>query len=140
MGLEQWGIVEVMGHVRVAGRVTEEVIAGATMLRVDVPETEHVAAFTRFYGMGAIYSFTPTDEPTARRAAGYFQAAPVSPYILLAEKVTLSFASGDEDDPGDIDPYPPNFDPDEDDDDLADDDPDEDYEDEDTDDLKEMEF
>lgn len=44
------------------------------------------------------------------------------------------------DDPGDVDPFPPNFDPEVEDDDLDDDDPGEDYEDEDADDLKEMEF
>ena len=35
---EQWGIVELMGHQRAAGRLSEESIGGANMLRVDMPE------------------------------------------------------------------------------------------------------
>ena len=94
MPFESYAIVEIMGHVRIAGKVTEQTIAGAAMLRVDVPKTSKKEAFTKFYGAGSIYSITPTDEETANRAAEYFDETPVQPYILrlpestaLAEKV-----------------------------------------------------
>ena len=34
---ECWAIVEVMGHSRYAGRVTEQAIGGCAFVRVDVP-------------------------------------------------------------------------------------------------------
>lgn len=37
---DSWAILELMGHVRLAGRVSETMIAGAPMLRLDVPATE----------------------------------------------------------------------------------------------------
>lgn len=39
-GFDQWAIVDVMGHQRYAGRVTEETLAGAGFIRVDVPEVK----------------------------------------------------------------------------------------------------
>ena len=32
-----WAIVEMMGHVKLAGLISEQVIAGGKLLRVDVP-------------------------------------------------------------------------------------------------------
>ena len=34
---DQWGIIELFGHQRTAGRLTEEMIAGSNLLRVDIP-------------------------------------------------------------------------------------------------------
>ena len=82
MPFETHAIVEIMGHVRIAGKVSEQVIAGAAMLRVDVPKTTKREPFTKFYGANAIYSITPTDEETANRAAEHFDETPVQPYIL----------------------------------------------------------
>ena len=59
---ETWAIVELFGHVKMAGRVSEQVIAGAAMLRLDVPAADGQAGFTRFYGSSAVYSITPTDQ------------------------------------------------------------------------------
>ena len=94
MGFEAWAIVEIMGHVRLAGKVTEETIAGVQLLRVDVPKTKTREPFTKYYGATAIYSITPTDEATATFAAEQFDQQPVQPYVLrmpqnpaLAEKV-----------------------------------------------------
>lgn len=76
---ESWAIVELFGHVTMAGKVSEQTIAGAAMLRLDVPAVEDVAGgFTRFYGSSAIYSITPTDEATARRAVKILQARPIT--------------------------------------------------------------
>jgi hypothetical protein len=80
---EGWGIVEVMGHKKFAGRIGEQIIAGAALVRVDVPETQQTgqvpgyggtvvrstAPYTKLIGVGSIYCITPTDEETARRAA-----------------------------------------------------------------------
>lgn len=70
---EQWAVVEIMGHKRFAGFVTEETIGGTPFVRVDVPEVTHndttLAAFTKLFGQGAIYCISITTEETARAFA-----------------------------------------------------------------------
>jgi hypothetical protein len=66
---ESWAIVELFGHQRVAGCVSEQQLAGTTFLRVDVPETDSAEPYTRYYGAGSIYSVTPVSEEIARTAA-----------------------------------------------------------------------
>lgn len=61
-----WCLVELFGHQRIAGRVTEQTIGGASMLRVDVPATEKQPAFTRLFNPSAVYAINPVDEETAR--------------------------------------------------------------------------
>lgn len=99
---KMWAIVEIMGHSRIAGEISEEEIAGTKMLRVDVPATENVSEFTKFYGATAIYAITPTDETTARLAVQSFEVEPVSPYIFRVVQAELT-ASDDE---GELDPIP----------------------------------
>ena len=64
---EHWGIVELMGHQRTAGRLSEETIGGANLLRVDVPDGDTFR--TAYYGASAIYAVHITDERIARSAA-----------------------------------------------------------------------
>lgn len=78
---DMFAIVELFGHARIAGRVSEQVIAGQGFVRVDVPENEQYPAFTRMYGTGAIYSITPVDESIARAAAAGMRERPVMVYI-----------------------------------------------------------
>ncbi|MCA9265373.1 MAG: hypothetical protein KDA60_16045 [Planctomycetales bacterium] len=82
---ESWAIVEVMGHKKYAGLVTEQVIGGASFVRVDVPETEGHAAFTKCFGAASIYCITPTTEELARGVASTLREAPVSFYDLPDE-------------------------------------------------------
>lgn len=63
---DQWAIVEIMGHQRYAGRVTEQVIGGTSFVRVDVPGGEERQPFTKLFGSSAIYAITLVDEETAR--------------------------------------------------------------------------
>lgn len=72
-----WCVVELFGHAKIAGRCTEQNIAGTNMLRVDVPETEKQPAFTRFFGSSAIYAINPVDEMTCRHVAGQLQVRPI---------------------------------------------------------------
>lgn len=75
--LDLWCIVELFGHTKIAGRCTEQNIAGTNMLRVDVPETEKQPSFTRFFGASAIYSINPVDETTARFYADRLERKPI---------------------------------------------------------------
>lgn len=116
MGFEAFAIVELMGHARIAGKVSEETIAGQAMLRVDVPETEGRDAYTKFYSAGAVYCLTPTDEATMLLAVAQFNVPPISPYVLrmpesplLAEKVyDASYGDDDEHDDWDDDDTGPD--------------------------------
>lgn len=61
----EWMILELMGHRRLAGLVTEQTIAGAAFLRVDImPEGRE--PFTQYYSPQAVYCLTPTTEAIAR--------------------------------------------------------------------------
>lgn len=62
-------IVELMGHLRLAGYTTEVTIAGAGFLRVDVPDADGAVKATKYCSPQSIYAITPCDEATARRTA-----------------------------------------------------------------------
>lgn len=72
-----WCVVELMGHQQIAGKCTEQSIAGVNMLRVDVPETKKQPAFTKFYGGSAIYAINPVDEATAVAKIEALNIAPI---------------------------------------------------------------
>jgi hypothetical protein len=105
---EAWCVVEILGRVRTAGLCSEQVIAGGSLLRVDVPDLKDQEKFhTIFYGTGAIYSIHITDETTARAVAAAQGARPVymyevSQYIDQVQKAAgarqLSFSRNEEDD------------------------------------------
>lgn len=71
-----------MGHDRIAGRVSEFQVAGFAYVRVDVPETSKLKAFTRLLNPSAVYSMTPVDEQIARSAAERIEATPVTTYYV----------------------------------------------------------
>lgn len=95
---QQWAVVELMGHARIAGAITQQVYGGAQLVRVDVPEvtvTEHdwvgdqrvattrkIPAHTRSFGAAAIYSINWCDELAATVAAHSIKHELVKPYSL----------------------------------------------------------
>lgn len=79
---EAWAIVELFGHNQIAGKCTEQNIAGSNMLRVDVPETTEHPPFTRFLGSGAIYAINPVTEEVAKHWAGMLQISPVNAWDI----------------------------------------------------------
>jgi hypothetical protein len=92
---EGWAVVELMGHNTVAGFVSEQTIAGAAMLRVDVPAVDERGAFTKFYGGSAIYGITPTTQEIAERAAQRLRVRPVSEYVVPAPPVRPALVDGE---------------------------------------------
>ena len=102
-----WAIVELMGHRKLAGLVSEEIRFGAPMCRIDVPAIGEVAAFTQYYGGQAIFSMTPVSEQVARGVAAKLQARAVSVYDLKAvtgdPQSRLEFRGGGSDDDHDDD-------------------------------------
>jgi hypothetical protein len=93
--LDLWCLVELFGHTKIAGRCTEQNIAGTNMLRVDVPETSTQPAFTRFFGSSAIYSINPIDELTCREMAERLTVKPIESWNIseIARKHNLLVAS-----------------------------------------------
>lgn len=81
---EQWCVVELFGHQRIAGKVSEQVIAGQGFIRVDVPAVGGKDGYTKLYGSGAIYAISPVDEETCRLAVANVYQAPVEPYHFRA--------------------------------------------------------
>ncbi len=83
---ETWAVIELFGHTRIAGMVTEATLGGCAFLRVDVPEANGHPGFTKYLGNGAIYSMTPVSEEIARAVAVNCRPAPVQPYELPERK------------------------------------------------------
>jgi len=84
---DSWAIVELFGHQKIAGRVTEATIGGCSFVRVDVPALDGAEAFTKFFGNGAIYSMTPTSEAVVRAALKQIRPEPVSVWIPEVRKL-----------------------------------------------------
>lgn len=92
-----WCVVELFGHSRIAGRCTEQNVAGTNMLRVDVPDTSNQPGFTRFLSSGAIYAINPVSEEVARQMAENLQIQPVNIWDVnhLVDQKLKSLQSGD---------------------------------------------
>ncbi len=85
---DEWCLVELFGHQKIVGKVTEAVLAGGAFLRVDVPAFDKKPAFTRFFSPGSIYRINPIGEQMARDLMEHYRNEPVSRFELpqLAEK------------------------------------------------------
>lgn len=102
---EVWAVVELMGHVKLAGRLTEEEKFGAKMGRLDIPASERCEAcagmghtafmaaepcsvckgakavsgfVTQLFGGGSVYRITFVTEAVARQVCKQTSPAPVS--------------------------------------------------------------
>lgn len=105
----QFAIVELFGHGRIAGQISEQTFGGAELVRVDVPavtykDTEYVdgqrrertvtiPAHTRSFGARAIYGISWCDEAAAILAAHSIRDRPVTSYALRSAFEAL--ASGE---------------------------------------------
>jgi len=77
-----WGLLELFGHQRIAGQLSETTIGGCHFIRVDVPPVHKLAGYTRFFTQAAIFSLSPLSEAVTRQLAEALQAAPVHAYDL----------------------------------------------------------
>lgn len=78
-----WCVLELMGHRRLGGYVSEAVIAGTGLIRIDVPGPGEKRV-TQFYSPAALYCLTPTTEELARAVAESNQPQPVHEWELPA--------------------------------------------------------
>jgi hypothetical protein len=102
----QFAIVELFGHGRIAGRISEQTFGGTELVRVDVPEVNYtepeyvdgqrqprqitIPAHTRSFGAKAIYSVNWCDEAAALAAAHYIRDQPINAYHLRSALQNLS--------------------------------------------------
>lgn len=98
---ETWALVELFGHNRIVGLVTEQAVGGASFIRVDVPDADGQTRFTRLFGAAAIYAINPVEKAVAIQLAQRCGAARVQAYELPQ----LPAGNGDdgEDEDGDED-------------------------------------
>ncbi len=96
-----WAIVELFGHSRLAGQISDHTLGGETFTRIDVPEvsvteTERVdgqavpvrrviQAHTKLVGGKAIYSVAFVDEATALVAAHEILHTPITRWQLISQ-------------------------------------------------------
>lgn len=98
---ESWAIVEMLGHKKLAGFVSEQTIAGAALIRVDVPATpedrrwQATAAYTKLIGVASIYCMTPCTEEVARLAAREIERYNDPLPVALPEERRLAAAAVD---------------------------------------------
>jgi hypothetical protein len=93
---EQWAVIELMGHQRIAGFVTEATIAGGAFIRVDVPKPEGEGdLYTRYLGPSAIYAINPTTKEEVLAVVGILIPKPPTPRVYHHR---LLIAGDDEDD------------------------------------------
>jgi hypothetical protein len=76
-----WGILELMGHVKLAGFITEEEHFGGKVGRIDIP-AEDGKAITQYFGGHTLYRLTPVSEEVARAFAERNRPRPVYVYEL----------------------------------------------------------
>lgn len=97
---EEWAIVEIMGHLRRAGRISEADRFGSKLLRIDIPTgpDEYV---TEYFSGSAIYRLRPATEEVARAVGAQLgDPRPVMPvaYRLPAPEAEDEFEFGSDDD------------------------------------------
>ena len=83
---EEWAILELMGHRRLAGLVREETIGSASFIRIDVPDGKDGFDATQFYNPSSVYCITPTTKEMAEQVAARDRPQPVQRWELLLEE------------------------------------------------------
>jgi hypothetical protein len=70
--LKAWALVEIFGHTRIVGFLSQQAFGSGVLFRVDVPDLTSSGkvireGFTRYFGLSAIYSITPISEEMVRQ-------------------------------------------------------------------------
>lgn len=97
-----WAIVELMGHVKLAGRISEEEKFGSKIGRIDIPQ-EDGAFVTQFFGGGSIYRVTLVTEEVARHVAKKSAVAPVHSWDFPKQLAPAATGDDHHDDHDEID-------------------------------------
>ncbi len=77
-----YAIVELFGHQRMAGTVSEQNFGGSVFLRVDVPETKTQPKFTRILNPSAIYAINPVTHEVMVQMANMMETKPIDSWDI----------------------------------------------------------
>ena len=91
-------LVELFGHQRIAGKVTEQSIGVATFIRIDVPETSQQPKFTRIVNPSAIYAINPVTEEVMLHMAEMITSKPIESWDIREMQSKLLALGKKEDD------------------------------------------
>ncbi len=78
---EAWAVVELMGHVKLAGKVTEQEVLGSKLGRIEIPQKDGTFV-TQFFGGASVYRISPVSEEVARHVALSTTYMPISAWEL----------------------------------------------------------
>jgi len=92
---ELFAIVELFGHQKMAGKVSEQSVGASTFIRIDVPETKQQPAFTRFVNPTAVYAINPVTKEVMEEMASDFEQKPIESWDIrkMNEKLLALNAS-----------------------------------------------
>jgi hypothetical protein len=100
--LGTFAIVELFGHTKIAGYVSEEMVVGVPMLQVAVPGSGDRSPFLRYYGAKTIFSITPVSEETVNRFLDCYRPdqspvyVPAEPILIRAGSIEDAQDTGDD--------------------------------------------
>jgi hypothetical protein len=98
--LGTFAIVELFGHTKIAGYVSEEMVVGVPMLQIAVPGSEGRQPFIRYYGAKTIFSITPVSEQTVNRFLDCYQPDQYPVYVPAEPIMVYAGSIGDVQDNG----------------------------------------
>ena len=100
---ELFALVELFGHSRIAGQVTEHAMGSSTFIRIDVPETKTQPKFTRFVNPSAVYAINPVTEEVMKEMAERIEQKPIDSWdIREMEKKLIALGKGNNQDDEDV--------------------------------------
>ncbi len=82
---EGWAVIEALGYRKLGGYLSPGSVAGAPMMRLDVPLDDSVG--TLFLAPSAVYFVTPTTETAARSVGLPVESTPAVSFEALRRKV-----------------------------------------------------
>jgi len=96
--LKSWALVELFGHQRIVGFLSQQSFGTGVLFRVDVPDLTVCGkvtrtGFTRYFGLSAIYIITPVSEEIVRRMLPSIDGTPGEARALTSR----SYSRDDED-------------------------------------------
>lgn len=85
--LSSYALVEIFGHTRIIGWLSQQTFGTGVMFRVDVPDLLKDGkvvrvGFTRYFGLAAIYSITPVSEDIVRQLLPNIDGTPGEARVL----------------------------------------------------------
>ena len=83
-----WCVVELFGHQRMAGRLTEKPKGSTVFFQIDVPDKNGMVRYSRIINASSIYAINPTTREAVLRICnkpGYDTNRPAVPYVPVPD-------------------------------------------------------